>query len=110
MCPDGICCGLAFVSSAATLTAMTEKAQDTWDDVRRVADELKLKIHLAGMEARDQWAKLQPKLAELEKSLETGAQKAGHEVSEQFSTLAASLRKLLTEISDDVKKHVPKRD
>ena len=72
---------------------------NTWDDVRRVADELRLKLHLAGMEAREQWDKLQPRLAEIEHSVESGAHKAGTAVSEQVSSLGAALRKLLGEIT-----------
>ena len=78
---------------------MTDKAQDTWDDIRRVVDQLKLELHLAGMDARDRWEKIQPRLAELEKSVESGAQKAGQAVSEQFATLGASLRELLDDVT-----------
>jgi hypothetical protein len=78
-----------------------EKAPETttWDDVRRVRDELRLKLHLAGMEAREQWEKLQPRLAEIEHSVESGAQKAGTALSEQASSLGAALRKLLGDIT-----------
>jgi len=44
---------------------MTEQTP-TWDEVRRIADELELKIHLAGMDARDRWRDLKPRLAEIE--------------------------------------------
>jgi len=83
---------------------MTEEAKpetetSTWDDVRRLADQLKLELHLAGMEVREQWDKLQPKLVELEKSFEEGAQKAGSAVADQVSSLGASLKKLLGDIA-----------
>jgi hypothetical protein len=93
-----------------------EKASETttWDDVRRVRDELRLKLHLAGMEAREQWDKLQPRLAEIEHSVESGAQKAGTAVSEQLSSLGSALRKLLGEITSggdkDAEKAVAKDD
>ena len=32
----------------------------TWDEVRQIADELELKIHVAGMDARDRWQTLRP--------------------------------------------------
>ncbi len=78
----------------------TDKPDDTstWDDIRRVADELRLKLHLAGMEAREQWDKLQPRLAEIEQSIESGASKAGTAVSEQMSSVGATLRKLLDDV------------
>jgi hypothetical protein len=88
---------------------MTDKAQDTWDDVRRAADELKLKLHLAGMDARDRWVKIQPRLAELEKSVESGAQKAGQALSEQFTTLGTALRELLADVTRDVTGQPPKK-
>ncbi len=81
---------------------MTEEAKtetNTWDDVRRVRDELKLKLHLAGMEAREQWDKLQPKLGELEKSFEAGAHKAGTAMADEVSALGTTLKKLLGDIT-----------
>ncbi len=80
---------------------MTEKTEfaDAWNDLRRVADQLKLEIHLGGMEAKAQWEKLQPKLAELERTFEAGAQKAGQAISEQASHLAASFRSLLADVT-----------
>ncbi len=81
---------------------MTEEAKTdtaTWDDVRRVRDQLMLELHLAGMEGREQWDKLQPKLLELEKSFEAGAHKAGSAMAAEVSALGAALKKLLGEIS-----------
>jgi len=80
----------------------------TWDDVRRVADELRLKLHLAGMEAREQWENLQPKIAELQRTVETGAHEAGSAVSEQVSSLGTTLRKLLADIGVGGDKDAPK--
>ncbi|HSD85927.1 MAG TPA: hypothetical protein VLB44_00375 [Kofleriaceae bacterium] len=37
-----------------------------WDDLRRIADEIELHIHLGSMDARDRWHELEPKLVELE--------------------------------------------
>jgi hypothetical protein len=54
---------------------MNEQAS-MWDDVRRIADEVELKIHLAGMDARDRWHELQPRLAEIEKSITKAGQRA----------------------------------
>jgi len=81
---------------------MTEEAKSetsTWDDVRRVRDQLRLDLHLAGMEAREQWDKLQPKLVELEKSFEAGAHKAGTAMADEVSALGATLKKLLADIT-----------
>ncbi len=80
---------------------MTEQAKSetsTWDDIRRIRDQLKLELHLAGMDAREQWDKLQPKLSELEKSFEAGAHKAGTAMADEISALGAKLQKLLGDI------------
>ncbi|MDQ3367978.1 MAG: hypothetical protein M3680_21340 [Myxococcota bacterium] len=81
-------------------TTDNDDSRSLWDDVRRIADELKLKVHLGGMEARDQWAKLQPTLMDLEQKVESGATRAGDAISEQMATLGASLRKLLADLGD----------
>lgn len=83
---------------------MTEEKTSTWEDVRGLVDQLKLELHLAGMEAREQWEKLQPRLVELEKSVQAGAHSAGSAISEQVSALGDTLKKLLADIKDKGKK------
>ncbi len=81
---------------------MTESAKtetSTWDDVRQVRDQIKLELHLAGMEAREQWDKLQPRIVELEKSFESGAHKAGTAMADEVSALGATLKRLFGEIT-----------
>lgn len=80
---------------------MTEPAKSesiTWHDVRQFRDQLKLELHLAGMEAREQWDKLQPKLFELEKAIEAGANKAETAIADEVAALGAMLKKLLGDI------------
>jgi len=79
---------------------MNENKTPTWDDVRRIADELQLKIHLAGMEVRERWTKLQPRLQELEKDIAAGGEKAGKVVTTQLSAVGD----LLKELRDDIEK------
>jgi hypothetical protein len=81
------------------MTEDTKPETLTWDDVRRARDQLKLELHLAGMEAKEQWEKLQPKLVELEKSFEAGAHKAGTAMADEVSALGATLKRLLGEIT-----------
>jgi hypothetical protein len=72
---------------------------DTWNDIRRLADELQLKIHLAGMEARDRWQKLQPQIAEIEKTILRGSDRAEQVIGKEMSALGATLRKLRDDIA-----------
>jgi hypothetical protein len=73
----------------------------TWDEVRRIADELELKIHLAGMDARDRWRDLKPRLAEIEKSIAGAGKRAGDVVERELASVGAALRRL----RDDITKH-----
>jgi hypothetical protein len=70
-----------------------------WNDVRRLADELELKIHLAGMEARDRWRELQPRLVEMEKSLAESGKRAGEVVERELSAIGAALRRLRDDLA-----------
>jgi hypothetical protein len=79
---------------------MTEQAP-TWDDVRRIADELEVKIHLAGMDARDRWRDLKPRLLEIEKSIAVASKRAGDAVERELAAVGAALRHL----RDDIAKH-----
>jgi hypothetical protein len=68
-----------------------------------MADELEVQIHLAGMEARDRWRALEPRLAEVEKAIARSGQRAGEIVERELSAIGTALRKLL----DDVRNPKP---
>lgn len=78
-----------------------DKQLSTWDEVRQIADELELKIHLAGMDARDQWNALKPRMAQLEQTLATSGKRASEVIEHELSAIGAALRKL----RDDVARH-----
>jgi hypothetical protein len=79
---------------------MTDQAS-TWDEVRRLADELELKIHLAGMNARDRWRDLQPRIVEIEKSITSAGRRAGDALEREVESIGMALRRL----RDDIVKH-----
>jgi hypothetical protein len=75
-------------------TRTNEPSSSMIDNLRRMADEIRVRIHLAGMEAKDAWAKLEPRFHELEQKaaaakdrLAEGLDKAGDELKEQMSKL-----------------------
>lgn len=72
---------------------MTE-ATTRWDDLRRITDELQLKIHLAEMDARDRWRELQPELGELEHKIADAGGTASAAVAHELSELGAGLHHL----------------
>jgi ElaB/YqjD/DUF883 family membrane-anchored ribosome-binding protein len=69
-----------------------------WHDIRRIVDELELQIHLAGMDARDRWQALQPRLAQLETVIAHSGEHAGDAVTREVSELGAALRHVRDEI------------
>ena len=76
------------------------KKPSTWDEIRRLAEEVKLRIHLAGQEAKDKWDELKPKIAEVKADLEREGSELGAKVNEKLAALGDRLVKL----RDDVDK------
>lgn len=74
--------------------------QELRQDLRTLADEVRVRLHLAGMEAKDAWAKLEPKLVKYEHKLETATGKLAGEVEHVGEELRKQLRQLLGEVKD----------
>lgn len=83
---------------------MTERSS-TWDEFRRLVDELRLEIHLASMEARDRWRELQPRITRLEQTITETGTRAGHAISEEVASLGEALR----ELRDDLRRRREER-
>lgn len=81
-----------------------------WDDIKRMADEVKLKLHLASMEAKEQWKKLEPKMNELETKAKAGGEKAYGVVGQQVEAFAAGLRQFAEELHESVRTNKPAAD
>ena len=77
---------------------MTETNKD-WDDLKRIGDELELKIRLASMDARDRWQALRPRLVALEDTIKRTGARTTKLVTEELSSLGKALRKLRDEIA-----------
>jgi hypothetical protein len=61
------------------------------DDLLRLRDEIRLQVHLAGMDAKTAWQKLEPRFAELERDLE----QEGELLTDATYELARNLKKAL---------------
>lgn len=70
----------------------------TWDEIRRMADELELRIHLAGMDARDRWRALEPRFSRLEHQLKRSGRRARKAVAREL----AALRELMQGLRDEL--------
>ena len=86
----------------------------TWDDVKRVAEDVEKKVQSAGAAAKEKWnQQVRPKLAEVGKKVEDAGHRAGDAIQHQVSALSEALSKLQHEIAEDLKigtKKSPKSD
>jgi hypothetical protein len=63
--------------------------------LKTLRDEIKVKLHLAGMDAKDQWAKLEPELFKVERAAENAtdaSKKLLDEALTRLKTLRDSLK------------------
>ena len=65
-------------------------------DLRQMADEIRVQLHLGGMEAKDAWTKFEPKLHAFERKLDRATEDAADDLDE----LADVLRKEMQKIKD----------
>lgn len=61
------------------------------EELQRLRDEIRLKIHLAGMDAKSTWKELEPRVDKLERSIH----EEGTHVADATLALARDLRKAL---------------
>lgn len=74
-----------------------------WQDVKRLADELELQMHLARMNARDHWRAFEPKLVQAERVIATAAKRIGDAIAKELSTING----LRADIEHDVEPDEP---
>jgi len=71
------------------------------NEIREMAGEIRLKLHLATMDARSYWEKLEPELGKLERTLEEKGSEAIETAGELFQRVGAAVRKFRDELFDD---------
>ena len=69
-----------------------------WEDAQRTAEDIRVQVHLARMDARDRWHALELRLAELEKSIAD----SGEHVSDAVSRELADVQDALLHLRDEV--------
>jgi ElaB/YqjD/DUF883 family membrane-anchored ribosome-binding protein len=77
---------------------LKQDLEATRDDLKRAADEIKLKLHLAGMDAKDAWEEIQPRLADFERRVDAKADEVGeelkalgHDIKQRLANIKAKL-------------------
>ena len=84
---------------------MTDIKAPTWADVRKIADDLKEKMHNASEAAKDRWAKLQPSLHEAQDTVSKG----GAVVATKLVHILGSLKEIGKDVAQklDIITHEP---
>jgi hypothetical protein len=73
--------------------------EDTRNDLKRAADEIRVKMHLAGMDAKDAWDDIQPRLEDFERRFDEKAD----EVSDELKALGGDIKQRLLNIKAKLK-------
>jgi len=82
---------------------MNEKLETIVEKLEQERDELRLKMHLAKADARDEWEKMEDRWGALREKMGTvkeGASEASGDVKEAASDLAEEIRKGYRKIMD----------
>ena len=69
-------------------------------DLTALRDEIKLKIHLAEMDAKDAWKKLEPRLEAIEKDLTHAGKQVGAEARAALDAAKDALKSLRNRIQN----------
>ena len=73
---------------------LKQELEATRDDLKRTADEIKLKLHLAGMDAKDAWEEIQPRIADFERRFDSAAD----DVADELKALGGDIKARLANI------------
>ena len=85
------------------MSERSDKVQELFEDVRRTRDELRVKIHLAKAEARDEWHELEKKWDHFKARAERAgeaAEDAAEDVGEALELVGEELHKGYRRIRD----------
>jgi hypothetical protein len=72
--------------------------QDALSELETLRDEIRVRIHLAGMDAKTTWNELEPKLGALETQAKEATDHAAHAVRDRANELVAALRNLRAKV------------
>jgi len=63
-------------------------------ELKKMRDEIRVKLHLAGMEVKERWKALEPKLEEIERRVETGSEEILGATTRMFEEVGRAFRDL----------------
>jgi DNA transposition AAA+ family ATPase len=68
------------------------KLKESFDELNRLGDEIGLKLHLAGMDAKDAFADIKKRAAELARNVETASEEAVNDLVTRMRKIAAAIK------------------
>jgi hypothetical protein len=77
-----------------TMQTESNPANDVVARLHQLADEIRVRVHLAGMEARDAWAKIEPKLHDVQQRATRAKGKVADEVAQIAKDIETDMRRL----------------
>src|SRR5574338_657848 len=92
---------LEAAPAVCRLSPVTDTTDHLLPDLRRMADEIRVRIHLASLDAKDAWAKLEPRLRELEHKVERATGQAKDQLAELGATIKHELQELTSRVMRD---------
>ena len=76
-------------------SSVGESLKGALEELAQARDEVKLKMHLLSLEARQRWGEIEGKLSEFEQTLEHKGTQAAEATASKARSLAESARELL---------------
>ena len=72
--------------------------QDALNELETLRDEIRVRIHLAGMDARTTWDELEPKIGALQAQAKEATDHAAHTMRDRANELVTALKNLRTKV------------
>lgn|GEM_PF-1468033 len=89
------------MSAEETEKTLKQDLEDTREDLRRTADEIRVKLHLATMDVKDAWDDIQPRLQDFEQRFDAKAGEVGEELKALGSDIKQRLLNIKTKLSSE---------
>ena len=63
-------------------------------ELKKMRDEIRVKLHLAGMEVKERWKQLEPRLEEIERRVEAGSEEILGATTRMFEEVGKAFREM----------------
>jgi len=78
----------------------SQEIRKSFDEIRTIADEIRVKVHLATLDARSYWERLEPQLKQLERAVQDKGTEALTATSQLLDDVGVAVRKLRDQLAN----------